>query len=40
MRHILAQLENCDEFFVKVFNRTVENFVEKARPQIEIPRQT
>jgi hypothetical protein len=38
VRHTFAQDPTTDEFFVKVFNRTVENFVEKARREIRIPR--
>jgi hypothetical protein len=38
-RHTLMLRGNKYEFSVKVFNRTVENFVEKARPQFKTPRQ-
>lgn len=38
-RHTLALRGNNYEFSVKVFNRTVENFVEKAQLQFKTLRQ-
>jgi hypothetical protein len=39
-RHNLQHCDKNYEWLVKVFNRTVENFVEKVRPEMKIPRQT
>jgi hypothetical protein len=39
MRHAFARPTNDDEWFVKVFNRTVENFVEKNPRQTRFARQ-